>query len=57
MRGASAGARLTAVFEAPSFGKPIVVYDVSSVGAQAYMAVARELIDRTAAASASGEGA
>ena len=32
--------------EAPSFGKPIVVYDVSSVGAQAYMAVARELIDR-----------
>jgi len=34
-----------------------VVYDVSSVGAQAYMAVARELIDRTAAASASGEGA
>ncbi len=43
--------------EAPSFGKPIVVYDVSSVGAQAYMAVARELIDRTAAASASDEGA
>ena len=33
--------------EAPSFGKPIVVYDVSSVGAQAYMAVARALIDRT----------
>lgn len=32
--------------EAPSFGKPIVVYDVSSVGAQAYMAVARELLDR-----------
>ena len=43
--------------EAPSFGKPIVVYDVSSVGAQAYMAVARELIDRTAAPSKSGEGA
>jgi chromosome partitioning protein len=33
--------------EAPSFGKPIVVYDIASVGAQAYMAVARELIDRT----------
>ena len=32
--------------EAPSFGKPIVVYDVASVGAQAYMAVARELMDR-----------
>ncbi len=34
--------------EAPSFGKPIVVYDIASVGAQAYMAVARELIERTA---------
>ncbi len=33
--------------EAPSFGKPIVVYDIASVGAQAYMAVARELITRT----------
>jgi len=32
--------------EAPSFGKPIVVYDIASVGAQAYMAVAREMIDR-----------
>lgn len=32
--------------EAPSFGKPIVVYDINSVGAQAYMAVARELLDR-----------
>ena len=32
--------------EAPSFGKPIVVYDVASIGAQSYMAVARELIDR-----------
>ncbi|MEO7521584.1 MAG: AAA family ATPase [Gemmatimonas sp.] len=31
--------------EAPSFGKPILVYDVASVGAQAYMAVARELMD------------
>jgi chromosome partitioning protein len=36
--------------EAPSFGKPIVVYDVASVGAQAYMAVARELIERQAPA-------
>jgi chromosome partitioning protein len=32
--------------EAPSFGKPIVVYDVASVGAQTYMGVARELILR-----------
>ncbi|MBC7672934.1 MAG: ParA family protein [Polaromonas sp.] len=32
--------------EAPSFGKPIVLYDVLSIGAQAYMAVANELIAR-----------
>lgn len=32
--------------EAPSFGKPIILYDVASVGAQAYMGVARELLDR-----------
>ena len=32
--------------EAPSFGKPIILYDVSSVGAQAYMGVARELLER-----------
>mgnify|MGYP001550578423 FL=1 len=30
--------------EAPSFGKPIILYDVGSVGAKAYMSVARELI-------------
>lgn len=35
--------------EAPSFGVPIVLYDISSVGAQAYMAVARELLARQAA--------
>jgi chromosome partitioning protein len=34
--------------EAPSFGKPIIVYDVASVGAQSYMSVARELIARNA---------
>ena len=32
--------------EAPSFGKPIVVYDLASVGAQSYMAVAKEIIER-----------
>ena len=32
--------------EAPSFGKPIILYDVASVGAQAYMNVARELLHR-----------
>lgn len=34
--------------EAPSFGKPIVLYDVQSVGAQAYIAVADELMAREA---------
>ena len=33
--------------EAPSFGKPILLYDVASIGAKAYMGVARELIART----------
>jgi chromosome partitioning protein len=34
--------------EAPSFGKPIVLYDIASVGAQAYLGVAREIIRRSA---------
>jgi len=32
--------------EAPSFGKPIILYDVTSAGAQAYMSVAREVLVR-----------
>jgi chromosome partitioning protein len=32
--------------EAPSFGKPIVLYDVQSVGARSYLAVAQELLRR-----------
>jgi len=32
--------------EAPSFGKPIILYDVASIGAQAYIAVAKELLAR-----------
>jgi len=32
--------------EAPSFGKPIILYDVQSVGAKSYLAVAQELIRR-----------
>lgn len=32
--------------EAPSFGKPIIVYDISSVGASSYMAVAQEVMER-----------
>lgn len=33
--------------EAPSFGKPIISYDVSSVGAQAYLGVVSEIISHT----------
>ncbi len=32
--------------EAPSFGKPILLYDVQSVGARSYLAVTQELIRR-----------
>ncbi len=32
--------------EAPSFGKPILLYDVQSVGAKSYIAVAQELMMR-----------
>jgi len=38
--------------EAPSFGKPIVLYDVLSNGAQAYLALAHEVIDRRARSEA-----
>lgn len=34
------------VAEAPSFGKPIILYDLASVGAQAYLHAARELLSR-----------
>jgi chromosome partitioning protein len=33
--------------EAPSFGKPIILYDIGSVGAKAYMQVARELMTKS----------
>ena len=32
--------------EAPSFGEPIIKYDITSVGADAYFKLARELISR-----------
>jgi len=35
--------------EAPSFGKPILLYDVSSVGAKSYLTLAQELIRRVRA--------
>ena len=34
--------------EAPSFGKPILLYDVKSKGAEAYLGIARELLKRDA---------
>jgi chromosome partitioning protein len=40
--------------EAPSFGKPIVLYDILSTGAQAYLALAREIIRRDDRRSQSG---
>jgi chromosome partitioning protein len=36
------------IAEAPSFGKPIVLYDVLSVGAKSYLSMAREVIARNA---------
>ena len=36
--------------EAPSFGEPIVLYDILSAGAQSYLALARELLRRDGSA-------
>jgi chromosome partitioning protein len=38
--------------EAPSFGKPILLYDVKSRGAEAYLSISRELLGRDAPAPA-----
>ncbi len=38
--------RNVALSEAPSFGQPIIYYDLKSVGAQAYLALTREIISR-----------
>jgi len=46
--------------EAPSFGKPILLYDVNSVGAKCYLALAQELVRRNRSAdtpAARGKGA
>lgn len=35
------------IAEAPSFGKPLLLYDVQSVGAKSYLALAQEIMQRT----------
>ena len=47
------------IAEAPSFGKPIVLYDVVSVGAKSYLSLAKEVIARKGkkAAASSAEPA
>jgi chromosome partitioning protein len=40
--------------EAPSFGKPVLLYDVQSVGAKSYLSAAQELLKRMDALTAGG---
>jgi chromosome partitioning protein len=40
--------------EAPSFGKPIVLYDILSAGAQAYLGLAREIMSKATQPDAVG---
>jgi chromosome partitioning protein len=42
--------------EAPSFGKPIAVYDILSAGAQSYLSLAKEVISRSEQGSAGNTG-
>jgi chromosome partitioning protein len=43
--------------EAPSFGKPIFLYDIRSRGAEAYLRLAREVLAHEQQATGTGEGA
>jgi chromosome partitioning protein len=38
--------------EAPSYGKPVILFDMKSRGAQAYMSLAREMVEPAAAVTA-----
>jgi len=40
------------VSEAPSYGKPVLLYDLKCVGSQAYLRLASEVIQRERAARA-----
>lgn len=40
--------------EAPSFGQPIILYDIASQGSQAYLKVAKELMDRLGVPNGAG---
>jgi chromosome partitioning protein len=42
------------IAEAPSFGEPIVMYDILSVGAKSYLALAQEVIARAVSAPNAG---
>jgi chromosome partitioning protein len=42
--------------EAPSFGKPILMYDVQSAGAKSYLAVAQEVLRRVEGKETTDEG-
>ncbi|HEV2130513.1 MAG TPA: AAA family ATPase [Longimicrobiaceae bacterium] len=44
------------IAEAPSFGKPIALYDILSLGAKSYLALAREVIARGSQARAASGG-
>ncbi|MBV9772741.1 MAG: ParA family protein [Gemmatimonadetes bacterium] len=43
------------IAEAPSFGKPIVLYDILSVGAKSFLSLAKEVIARNGPGAARGE--
>ncbi|HET8625577.1 MAG TPA: ParA family protein, partial [Gemmatimonadales bacterium] len=42
--------------EAPSFGKPILLYDIQSVGAKTYLSIAQELVQRLEGSTGDGAG-
>jgi chromosome partitioning protein len=42
--------------ECPSFGKPVILYDVQSVGANSYLQLAREMIDRRSGIDSESSG-